>query len=317
MSAVPIIVWCHPRSCSTAFERSFLQRKDTKVYHEPFSDPFYFGEARPCKRYSEDECREHEAYHSSIEQVAMKLLDDAKNQDGTSHRFLFIKDMAQFIFPASSLHAWHPTSKVFPATDEATTAAPPSPMENPTVLPTALLRRFKHTFLMRTPERSVPSYYKCTQNNAAGFNFFDPAEMGFVELQRLYDWMANPASTFHTDPDDERFAAWPVQTSHGPPPLMDASVLLSHPGYVVSLYCEATQVPFDPSMLSWDQGAVDIWAKWGTYHAAAEQSSGFQETKMETPLEEQPSIVKDTIAQLMPIYHALLEHCTIQAPQKK
>lgn len=206
------------------------------------------------------------------------------------------QDMAQFIFPASSLHAWHPTSKVFPATDEATTAAPPSPMENPTVLPTALLRRFKHTFLMRTPERSVPSYYKCTQNNAAGFNFFDPAEMGFVELQRLYDWMANPASTFHTDPDDERFAAWPVQTSHGPPPLMDASVLLSHPGYVVSLYCEATQVPFDPSMLSWDQGAVDIWAKWGTYHAAAEQSSGFQETKMETPLEEQPSIVKDTIA---------------------
>ena len=41
-----IALWVHPRSVSTAMERVFMERKDLKVLHEPFSYVFYFYEKR-------------------------------------------------------------------------------------------------------------------------------------------------------------------------------------------------------------------------------------------------------------------------------
>lgn len=185
--------------------------------------------------------------------------------------------MAQYIISQETLHALHPDSRVFPSNGKQANV---KPGENPTVLPTALLQRFQHTFLIRTPEKSIPSYYKCTQEKAAGFDFFDPAEAGYKELKLLYDWIADPSSTFHQPADaDERYASFPVQEQAMPPPLVSASVLLENPGAVLEQYCGALGVPFDESMLSWNPGAVDIWAKWGKYHESAEGSSGFIKEK--------------------------------------
>lgn len=39
-SVIPIILWCVPRSVSTATERAFMTRDDTRVWHEPLGDPF-------------------------------------------------------------------------------------------------------------------------------------------------------------------------------------------------------------------------------------------------------------------------------------
>ena len=202
--------------------------------------------------------------------------------------------MAQYIFAPEVLHELHPSSRLFPSTGAVDKV---NPKENPTVLPTALLQRFQHTFLIRTPAKSIPSYYKCTQEQAAGFSFFDPAEAGYAELKLLYDWIADPTSTFHTPTDDKRYAAYAVQKQAMPPPLVDASTLLENPGATLEQYCKALGVPFTESMLSWDPGAVDIWAKWGSYHAAAEDSSGFRKTKEEPPkdLSQHPQVVQDCI----------------------
>ncbi|WFD29667.1 hypothetical protein MSPP1_000677 [Malassezia sp. CBS 17886] len=316
-SATPIIVWCHPRSCSTAFERAFLQRQDTKVWHEPMGDPFYFGDERACHRYSTEKCNAHGHCESTIESVARSLLESALPADGPPFRYVFIKDMAQYCFPQAALHELHPTSRVFPAPAEHG-AVSQDPLANPTVLPTALLRRFKHTFLIRTPEKSIPSYWKCVQEKAAGFDFFDAAESGYVELQRLYEWIANPASAFHTDDtDDPAYARWPVQSQPMPPPLVDASCLLKDPSHVVEQYCKAVGVPFDPSMLSWKPGSVDIWEKWGSYHAAAQNSTGFRqdnnaakEKRIDAP---RPAEVQAAIAASLPAYESLKKQCTIHA----
>lgn len=37
------MLWAHPRSRSTAFERAFIERGDCVVLHEPFSKVFYHG----------------------------------------------------------------------------------------------------------------------------------------------------------------------------------------------------------------------------------------------------------------------------------
>ncbi|KAI3625767.1 hypothetical protein CBS9595_001128 [Malassezia furfur] len=304
----PIIVWCHPRSCSTAFERAFLQRKDTQTFHEPLGDPFYFGQERACHRYSDEECRKSEGYNKTLEGVALSLLESANETRETPCRFVFIK----YIISQETLHALHPDSRVFPSNGKQANV---KPGENPTVLPTALLQRFQHTFLIRTPEKSIPSYYKCTQEKAAGFDFFDPAEAGYKELKLLYDWIADPSSTFHQPADaDERYASFPVQEQAMPPPLVSASVLLENPGAVLEQYCGALGVPFDESMLSWNPGAVDIWAKWGKYHESAEGSSGFIKEKAKETAEpvEHPQEVQRCIDANMPVFNQLYEKRTVK-----
>lgn len=289
-SPVPVILWCHPRSVSSAFERAFMQRKDTRSYHEPLSMPFYFGKDRPCRRYDDERCQADQAiWASTVEGTLQSLLEEqhynANLAEGKEAcRYIFIKDMAQYIFSAEALKALHPHSTVYKPNEAC--AKLPSAVENPTVLPIDLLRRFKHTFLIRTPQKSVPSYWKCVQEKAAGFEYFDGAEAGFAELKILYDWMANPESSFHKAGESDGSHTWPgqVQSQPMPPPLIDASVLLADPNHVLSEYCAALGVPFDSSMLSWESGPVQEFAAWGTYHSGAENSTGF---KKETPVEKE------------------------------
>lgn len=46
-----IFLWATPRSASTAIERSFQQRGNYRIVHEPFTDNFYFGKHRKSARY--------------------------------------------------------------------------------------------------------------------------------------------------------------------------------------------------------------------------------------------------------------------------
>jgi hypothetical protein len=46
----PIALWAVPRSISTAFERVFVEREDSEVFHEPFSASYYHGEGRISDR---------------------------------------------------------------------------------------------------------------------------------------------------------------------------------------------------------------------------------------------------------------------------
>ncbi|PWN48551.1 hypothetical protein IE53DRAFT_294926, partial [Violaceomyces palustris] len=338
----PIIVWCHPRSVSSAFERGFMQRPDTRVWHEPLGDPFYFSKDRPCKRYSDDHCKSLEHWETSVESVTKSLLEPTSSESKESCRYIFIKDMAQYIFPARTLGKLHPGSTVYESAGEGGQADQDGQeaideLENPTVLPTALLKRFKHTFLIRTPEKSVPSYWKCVQEKAAGFEYFDGAEAGYAELKLLYQWISNPESTFNKpfsgskEGGDQDYPG-EVQDQPQPPPLVDASVLLSHPHHTISSYCKAVGIPFYPGMLEWESGPVEEWKKWGTYHKGAENSTGFRKevpsssstTKIEgvsvgakaegveRPLLPEP--VRETIEKNMDDYRYLLQRVTIKAP---
>lgn len=111
------------------------------------------------------------------------LLDVKANNEGSNKsepcKYIFIKDMAQFIFGREALAKLHKGSAVFDPNGEGEGPFDPNQevIENPTVIPTELLRCFKHAFLVRTPQKSVPSYWKCVEQKAAGFEFFDGAEV--------------------------------------------------------------------------------------------------------------------------------------------
>ncbi|KDN43311.1 hypothetical protein K437DRAFT_153051 [Tilletiaria anomala UBC 951] len=397
----PTIIWCLPRSCSTAFERAFIQRShDTITFHEPTGDAAYFSKERQIYRFKEKECRsDPHRYERGLKEV-MEDLVQGKGKDIGGKKYIFIKDMAQYIFPASTLQALHPGSRVYhPTSPEYQPPVKPSepvvktplpdfskPLaadfgtsvkSNPTALPTALLRQFKHTFLIRTPNKSVLSYYKCAQEGAGGFEYFDGAEAGYKELALLHAWISNPQSDFHVDADaaasnKEDGQEHVSRKKRGvgtdgvpisqpmPPPLIEASTLLAEPNHVLEQYCNAIGIPFYKGMLSWEsskkkeatdadvKAQVDAnrrtvykengnanvevngssnasladFAKWGTYHRVAEESTGFR--KESTPAngagdnvgatEKEPLLpkeVQETIEANKSAYDYLLSNQTI------
>ena len=79
----PIALWAVPRSLSTAFERSFVEREDLEVLHEPFSASYYYGEDRFSERYTDVEPNAEHNY----EKVLAEVLRPRQKR-------LFLKDMA-------------------------------------------------------------------------------------------------------------------------------------------------------------------------------------------------------------------------------
>ncbi len=64
-----IALWAVPRSVSTAFERVFIEREDTKVLHEPWSEYFYHGYEKGHTRYSSSEPRIGCGFEDILSQV--------------------------------------------------------------------------------------------------------------------------------------------------------------------------------------------------------------------------------------------------------
>lgn len=79
----PVVLWAVPRSRSTAFERTFVERDDFEVIHEPFSTTYYHSPERRCDRFLDGE--PDPRYGSK------RVLDDVlRSRD----RRVFVKDMA-------------------------------------------------------------------------------------------------------------------------------------------------------------------------------------------------------------------------------
>jgi hypothetical protein len=138
----------------------------------------------------------------------------------------------------------------------------------------------RHAFLIRHPRRVLASY-------AAKREAVTLSDIGFLEQAELFD-----AATGMTG------AAAPV---------IDADALLSNPRSVLVSLCEALDIPFRDSMLSWPPGPRDtdgIWAQ--HWYEAVHRSSGFG------PVQPMPALDDPHLLGLeekaMPIYRRLAAH---------
>lgn len=108
---------------------------------------------------------------------------------------------------------------------------------NPTVIPTSsfLSPSIVHTFLIRTPKKAIPSYYRlCYPGAPTGFDHFDPDEAGYRELRLVFDF---------------------VRSQGGATPLLiDSDDLLADPEGVMQMWCEKVGIEFNPDMLNWGEG---------------------------------------------------------------
>jgi len=146
-----IILWTAPRCVSTAFERSIMELENSKIFHEPYSNCFYFGPERQSQRYQHQPPDSKSTYRS-----VAKLIQ--KEYDGID--IVFSKDMAYCV----DGHFAEFLSEGF--------------------------ADVKHTFLIRNPRKAIPSLHKASINKSlTGWDHFDPIEAGFRQMYELYKFV--------------------------------------------------------------------------------------------------------------------------------
>lgn len=158
----------------------------------------------------------------------------------------------------------------FPPDNKPSTIAPSlgstSEPANPTVVPLDTLRRFKYSFLIRHPRRSIPSYYRCTVpplDAVTGFPFYMPNEAGYAELRRFFDYLISEGVV------DKNEVI-----------VLDADDMLDNPEDAIRMYCEGVGIEYSPKMLQWSQAdtdlAVKVFEKWAGFHDDALESSSLK-----------------------------------------
>lgn len=148
---------------------------------------------------------------------------------------------------------------------------------NPTVIPAETLKQFHFTFLIRHPRHSIPSYWRCTippLDKITGFYNFMPAEAGYDELRRVFDFLRK-----------EKQVGPSIAGKHGELEdgevsitVIDADDLLDDPEAIISAYCKEVGIEYNPQMLVWDteeahQQARDAFEKWRGFHDDAINST--------------------------------------------
>ena len=102
------------------------------------------------------------------------------------------------------------------------------------------LREYKYSFLIRNPNKSIPSLYRvATNTEASGWDHFDPVEVGFRQLLELYEFVV------------KEFDSSPV--------IIDADDLLESPEEMMKKYCEATGLIYEENMTTWEAGSAPEW----------------------------------------------------------
>lgn len=245
---VRVILWSAPRCMSSVFERSIRELKSVKVLYEPHQQAYYRGPERVT---DSNHPTEAELNPTATFQAADEML----LQSYHGYEALFAKNHTYFIEGKYEQY-----------------------MEG-------RFARFKHTFLIRHPRKSIPSYMRaCKQCSFPAI----PDKNG---IEQLFD-------LFKT-----------VQQSIDPNPVVvDADDLLMNPRSIMEQYCSAVGLPFEESMLSWTPGEVQDWMSFAhcqVWHRTAMMSSGFMKPEEMQPESDLPRDVETAIAKALPSYNIM------------
>lgn len=140
----------------------------------------------------------------------------------------------------------------------------------------------RNAFLIRDPYRMLRSYVKSRAEVTL-------SDLGILQQKDIFDHVA-----------DHLGAA---------PPVIDSADILASPKEALTRLCNALDIPFDASMLTWPKGKRDsdgIWAPW--WYAGVEQSTGFKTPDEEMRAEDQAPLVPEhqrILDAAMPVYEAL------------
>ena len=251
---VRVIMWSAPRCLSSAFERSVRELKTVKVLYEPHQEAFWYGPERKS-----------DANHPTAEDI----VPGATFQDA-DQKLLTTYHGYDAVFAKN--HAFYVEGRYEDYIE-------------------GVFSRFKHTFIIRHPLKSISSCYRACKKS--GFTFL-PSEAGFRQLNEFFQVVKK------VDPS---------------PVVVDADDLLARPREMMESYCSATGIDFQERMLTWTPGVVPDWAhikQFEVWHEAAMKSSGFMKPAEATlSLSDYPEEVAKAVEYSLPFYEVMYKERTM------
>lgn len=141
-----------------------------------------------------------------------------------------------------------------------------------------------HTFLIRSPQETIASYFRLNPEVRA-------EQIGFAHQLEIFE---------------------AVRDATGRTPfVMAAERLLAEPAAVISAFCAATGIDFLPAALSWQPGHREEWGPSQRWHEEVSRTSGFG-TVRDSGQATQLVAGNDRLAAILdyqrPFYERLLEH---------
>ena len=245
-----VVLWSAPRSMSSVFERSIRELQDVKVIYEPHLQAYYYGPERKTDA-------NHPTPSEFNPAATYQAADEKFLQPYDGFRAVFLKNHAYFV---EGNYEYYTKGR---------------------------FTHLKHTFLIRNPNKSIPSLIKACE--MCGF----PATGDDNGIEQLYNM-------FKT-----------VQLVNPNPVVIDADDLLMNPRDMMERFCSTTGLPFQETMLTWTPGIVSDWTELACYkewHGTAMMSSGFIKptpSATEVPATAYPQEVVDVIQRVLPFYEAM------------
>ncbi|TVR26439.1 MAG: hypothetical protein EA389_05755 [Ilumatobacter sp.] len=146
------------------------------------------------------------------------------------------------------------------------------------LVPHDVLTGFRHCFVIRHPVATLRSL-------AATWPDFTDEEAGWTSLDRMADL---------------------VERSDRPLVVVDSERLCAHPPTVVAAWCDAMDLEFDPTALTWEAGMRPEWELWREWHTSSAAATGFRPLRVERELADHDDgrVIRAVVAAL-PVYERL------------
>ncbi len=148
------------------------------------------------------------------------------------------------------------------------------------------LANFTHAFLIRDPAKTITSMYNKWPD-------FDELEVGFSEQRALFDLLT-------------------ALNGGAPPPVVDSDDLLENPHDMTRAFCDAVDIPFIESALSWEPGgdpSAHSWWDGGSFHANLAQSTGLKaQQRKYVEIESTPERVQRVHRRAKPHYDHMYQY---------
>ncbi|XP_072171348.1 uncharacterized protein [Diadema setosum] len=236
------IMWCVPRTISSAVTKCFSAIEGIEVWFEPY---FYclVTETTMARDRNLTIPKEYEG-NEDLYQQAADHVQAVRRYDVLKPQHLSYASIQRFLERSTGKHVF---------VKDMGTAMKSCNFE-------FLPKGYKHTFLIRHPLRVFNSLRKATYTRLTeldmisgesshektldvgrDYPFMDPSQLAFGELYELWKYVRE-----NLDSD---------------PIVIDADDLLSNPAELLPKYCEAIGLPYDESLLRWD-ASMALTGKW-------------------------------------------------------
>ena len=145
------------------------------------------------------------------------------------------------------------------------------------------LKNLDHTFIIRDPAKSIPSYY-----------FLDPNiiedEIGYKQQYHLFKKV--------------------TEISGKTPILIDADDLQNYPKEILASYCNQLNIEFIPDVLHWEKSYDQQWDIWKIWHAEVASSTKIHQSDINQYQENvtNNNRIRELYEYSLPFYQKMYKH---------